>query len=76
MKHLHMAAIIIALVSGSYTLVALAVGSPLEVGVGLVLSGASWLAAHYMEWLAEREARARRRPVRTAMSFGPSRARV
>lgn len=51
--HLHSAAIAVAFVSGSYALIALAVGSPIAFGIPLALCGASWVAAHFLEWTVE-----------------------
>lgn len=62
----HTSAIVIAILSGSYALAALLLGSPFEFGVALALCGACWVAAHYIEWSvesAERERAARRRAV-------------
>jgi hypothetical protein len=60
---LHLGAITIAIVSGTYALVALLVGSPLEFGVALAFCGAWWIAAHFIEWTVERERVARSRAV-------------
>ena len=59
MTTFHTGAIVIAILSGSYALVALLVGSPLEFGVALALCGACWVAAHFIEWTVERERAAR-----------------
>lgn len=51
---LHTAAIVVALVSGSYALIALVAGSPLEFGIALALCGAGWVGADFVERRAER----------------------
>ena len=51
---LHTAAIVVALVSGSYALIALVVGSPVEFGITLALCGAGWVGADFVERRAER----------------------
>lgn len=55
MSTIHTGAVIIAILSGSYSLVALLVGSPPEFGVALALCGACWIAAHFIERTVERE---------------------
>ena len=42
-------AIVVAVVTGFYALVALLVGSPLEFGVALALCGGCWVAADFIE---------------------------
>jgi hypothetical protein len=62
-------AIIIAIVSGSYALVALLAGPPLGFGFALALCGASWIAADFIDflgWTADRERAARGRAVPAA----------
>lgn len=54
-------AIASAIVSGTYALVALAIGTPLEFGVALALCGASWIAADYLERTVQRARTIRRR---------------
>lgn len=49
MPTIHTGAVIIAILSGSYSLVALLVGSPLEFGVALALCGTCWIAADFIE---------------------------
>ncbi len=65
MTTLHTGAIASANLSGTYALVALVVGSPLEFGVALALCGAWWIAADFIEWTVggERAHAARRRAV-------------
>ena len=60
MTTLHTGAITIAILSGTYALVALVAGSPLEFGVALALCGAGWIAADFSECTVERERAARR----------------
>ena len=52
---LHAGAIIVAIVSGSYALVALLFASPREFGLALALCGVCWIVAHFIEWTVERE---------------------
>lgn len=66
MTALHNGAVVIAIVSGSYALVALLVGPPLQFGLALAMCGACWIAADFIEWTAERERAARRRAVPAA----------
>jgi len=42
-------------------LVAMLVGTPLQFGVALALCGAGWIAAHFVERLAEQDLARRRR---------------
>ena len=60
MTTLHTIAITIAVLSGTYALVALVAGSPLEFGVALALCGAGWITADFIERTVERERAARR----------------
>ena len=66
MTTLHTGAIASAIVSGTYALVALIAGSPLEFGVALALWGAWWIAVDFIEWTVERERAARRCAVSAA----------
>lgn len=66
MTALHTGAIIVATVSGSYALVALLFGSPLELGLALALCAACWIAAHFIEQTVERERDAYTRAVLAA----------
>jgi hypothetical protein len=59
-SNLHTGAIIIAILSGSYALVALLEGEAPEFGAALALCGACWITAHFIEWTVEAE-RGRRR---------------
>ena len=52
---IHAGAISAAFVSGTFALVALLLGSPLEFGSALALCGAAWIVAHIAEQFAERE---------------------
>jgi hypothetical protein len=61
LRVIHTCAIGVALVCGSYALVALITGSPLEFGIALALCGAGWVAANYIEWTVEHDRRARPR---------------
>lgn len=63
MTILHAGAMTIAVLSGTYALVALFAGSPLEFGVALALCGAGWIAADFIEWTLEWQRAARSRPV-------------
>jgi hypothetical protein len=58
LRLIHTCAIGVALVCGSYALVALVTGSPLEFGIALALCGVGWVAAHYIEWGVEHDRRA------------------
>jgi hypothetical protein len=60
-------AIVVAVVSGSYALAALFVGSPLEFGAALASCGACWVAADFFEWTVKREGAAGRRSVPAAL---------
>ena len=60
-------AIVVAIVSGFYSLAALLVGSPLEFGAALASCGACWVAADFIEWTGERERAAGRQPVPAAL---------
>lgn len=51
----HTVAIVIATVSGSYALVALLFGSPLEFGLALALCAVCWIVAHFIERTVERD---------------------
>lgn len=57
----HTAAVSVAFVSGSFALIALLLGSPLEYGTALALCATAWIVAHLAERFAEHE-RARHRP--------------
>lgn len=70
MTILHIGAIASAIVSGSYALVALVAGPPVEFGVALALCGAWWIAADFIEWTVEGERAARRRAV-SAVRLNP-----
>jgi hypothetical protein len=60
-------AVIVAIVSGFYALVALMVGSPLEFGAALASCGACWVAADFIEWTVQHERAAGRRPMPAAL---------
>lgn len=62
MATLHTVAIASAVLSGVYALVALGVGTPLEFGVGLALSGSLWIAADLTERPVALAQSPRRRP--------------
>lgn len=69
---LHTAAIVVALVSGSYALIALVVGSPVEFGIALALCGAGWVGADFVERRAERaDSGLRRTPIPDAAKMPP-----
>ena len=52
---MHASAIAVAFTSGTFALVALLVGSPLQFGVALALCGAGWIVTHFVEQLAEQD---------------------
>lgn len=60
---LHLGAVASAIVSGTYALVELAVGTPFEFGVALAMCGAWWIAADYLGRMIGRARGARRRAV-------------
>lgn len=53
-------AISVAFVSGTFALVALLLGTPLEFGSALAICGAGWIVAHIAERFAEQELTGRR----------------
>jgi hypothetical protein len=57
----HASAVAVAFVSGTFALVAMLVGTPLQFGVALALCGAGWIVAHFVERLAEQDLTRRRR---------------
>ena len=63
-------AVIAAIASGFYAMVALVVGSPLEFGVALALCAAGWVAADFIDWAVE-DAHADRRCATAAAGIGP-----
>ncbi len=67
---LHASALTIAVVSGSYALVALVAGSPLEFGVALALCAAGCVADDFIEWTVEEFYADRRRAI-PAAGIGP-----
>lgn len=50
MTYLRYAGITVAIITGSYALAALIIGSPLAFGIALALCGAGWVAAYFAEW--------------------------
>ncbi|MGH3968901.1 MAG: hypothetical protein ACRDTV_12505 [Mycobacterium sp.] len=63
MTVVHTGAIAGAVLSGTYALVALAVGTPFAFGVALALCGTCWIAADYLGRPAKRERTDHRRAV-------------
>jgi hypothetical protein len=59
---IHYCAISVAFVSGTLALVAMLLGTPMQIGSAMALSAAGWIVAHMAEQLAEaqRDADARR----------------
>ena len=55
------AAIMVSVVSGTFALVAMLVGSPLSFGLALALCGTGWIVTHFVERMAEQDRRATRR---------------
>lgn len=62
---LHVGAVASAIVSGTYALVELAVGTPFEFGVALAMCGAWWIAADYLGRMIGRARAANRAAVPT-----------
>lgn len=58
---IHSAAIMVSVVSGTFALVAMLVGSPLSFGLALALCGTGWIVTHFVERMAEQDRRAARR---------------
>ncbi|GFM23069.1 DNA translocase ftsK [Mycobacterium sp. PO2] len=58
---IHSAAIMVSVVSGTFALVAMLVGSPLSFGLALALCGTGWIVTHFVERIAEQDRRAARR---------------
>lgn len=58
---IHSAAIVVSVVSGTFALVAMLVGSPLSFGLALALCGTGWIVTHFVERMAEQDRRATRR---------------
>ncbi len=52
---LHVSALTIVVLAGACAMVALVAGSPLEFGGALAVSGAGWIAADFIEWMAADE---------------------
>ena len=63
---IHAGALTVAIASGTFALVAMLVGSPQSFGLALALCGAGWIAAHFVERLAEQDRAAENRR-RTAL---------
>ena len=57
---IHSAAIMVSVVSGTFALVAMLVGSPLSFGLALALCGTGWIVTHFVERMAEQDRRAAR----------------
>ena len=57
----HASAAAVAFVSGTFALVAMLVGTPLQFGIALALCGAGWIVTHFVERLAEQDLAQRRR---------------
>lgn len=57
---IHSAAIMASVVSGTFALVAMLVGSPLSFGLALALCGTGWIVTHFVERMAEQDRRAAR----------------
>ncbi|MBX7450120.1 hypothetical protein GR927_19205 [Mycolicibacterium sp. 3033] len=58
---IHSAAIMVSVVSGTFALVAMLVGSPFSFGLALALCGTGWIVTHFVERMAEQDRRAARR---------------
>lgn len=57
----HASAVVVAFASGTFALVAMLVGTPLQFGIALALCGAGWIVAHFVERQAEQGLERRRR---------------
>lgn len=62
---IHSGAISLAFVSGTFALVALILGSPLEFGSALAICASGWIVAHIAERFAEQERARHRRALET-----------
>jgi len=71
----HKAAMVVAIASGTFALVAMLFGSPASFGLALALCGAAWIVTHFVEYLTEQDAVAarRRRPRSARRVTGASR---
>lgn len=58
---MHTSAVTVAFLSGTFALVAMLVGTPLQFGIALALCGAAWIVTHFVERLAEQDLAERRR---------------
>lgn len=67
---IHSAAIMVSVVSGTFALVAMLVGSPLSFGLALALCGTGWIVTHFVERMAEQDRRAARRRHRAFVHDG------
>jgi hypothetical protein len=52
---MHASAIAVAFVSGTFALVALLFGTPMQFGIALALCGVGWIVTHFVERLAEQD---------------------
>ncbi|MBX7450861.1 hypothetical protein GR927_23010 [Mycolicibacterium sp. 3033] len=52
----HKAAMVVAMASGTFALVAMLFGSPASFGLALALCGAAWIVTHFVEYLTEQDA--------------------
>lgn len=57
----HTVAMVAAIASGTFALVAMLFGSPASFGLALALCGAAWIVTHFVEYLTEQDAVAARR---------------
>lgn len=62
-------AVVVAIISGTFSLGALFVGSPRAFGLALVICSAGWIVAHFAERLAAHDRVQRRTPVRPTYGF-------
>ena len=71
----HTVAMVVAIASGTFALVAMLFGSPASFGLALALCGAAWIVTHFVEYLTEQDAIAarRRRPRPTRRMAGSTR---
>ena len=69
----HAGGISVAFVSGTFALVALLLGSPLEFGSALAICGTGWIVAHIAERFAEQERTGRRLALEPTRRTAPAR---
>jgi hypothetical protein len=66
---IHAGAISFAFVSGTFALVALLLGSPLQFGSALAMCGTGWIVAHIAERFAEQKRVGRRRALEMERTY-------